>query len=63
MAANRMASTLSSSATTPVAPQNSTIIVRLYLPPPEHALVLSRDEKLQIQALDRSQPGQTMTHD
>ena len=46
-------------------------IVRLYLPPPEHALVLSRAEKSQIQALDRSQPGlplkkgrgQTMTHD
>ena len=46
-------------------------IVRLYLPPPEHALVLSRAEKSQIQVLDRSQPGlplkkgrgQTMTHD
>ncbi len=39
--------------------------------PPEHALVLSVDEKSQIQALDRTQPGlpmkkgrgQTMTHD
>ncbi len=46
-------------------------IVGLYLNPPEHALVLSLDEKSQIQALDRSQPGlplkkgrgQTMTHD
>lgn len=46
-------------------------IVGLYLNPPEHALVLSCDEKTQIQALDRSQkslpmfPGrlQTMTHD
>lgn len=46
-------------------------IVGLYLDPPEHALVLSLDEKCQIQALDRSQPGlplkkgraQTMTHD
>ncbi len=46
-------------------------IVGLYLHPPEHALVLSRDEKSQIQALDRTQPGlplkkgrnQTMTHD
>jgi len=46
-------------------------IVGLYLNPPEHALVLSTDEKSQIQALDRTQPGlpmkrgrgQTMTHD
>jgi transposase len=46
-------------------------IVGLYLNPPEHALVLSADEKSQIQALDRTQPGlpmkkgrgQTMTHD
>src|SRR5271154_1937096 len=46
-------------------------IVGLYLNPPEHALVLSIDEKSQIQALDRTQPGlplkrgrgQTMTHD
>ena len=43
----------------------------LYLNPPEHALVLSCDEKSQIQALDRTQPGLpikkgragTMTHD
>ena len=43
----------------------------LYLSPPEHAIVLSCDEKSQIQALDRTQPGlpikpgrcQTMTHD
>lgn len=46
-------------------------IVGLYLNPPEHALVLSCDEKSQIQALDRTQkslplfPGRlkTMTHD
>jgi transposase len=46
-------------------------IVGLYLNPPEHALVLSADEKSQIQALDRTQPGlpmkkgrgATMTHD
>src|SRR6266550_3636178 len=46
-------------------------IVGLYLDPPEHALVLSCDEKSQIQALDRTQPGlplkrgraATMTHD
>jgi len=46
-------------------------VVGLYLRPPEHALVLSVDEKCQIQALDRTQPGLplkkgrcgTMTHD
>src|SRR2546426_7895821 len=32
-------------------------IVGLYLNPPEHALVLSVDEKSQVQALDRTQPG------
>lgn len=46
-------------------------IVGLYLNPPEHALVLCVDEKSQIQALDRTQPGlpmkrgrgATLTHD
>lgn len=46
-------------------------VVGLYLNPPEHALVLCCDEKSQIQALDRTQPGLplkkgrcgTMTHD
>jgi len=46
-------------------------IVGLYLDPPEHALVLCCDEKTQIQALDRTQPGlplkrgrgTTLTHD
>jgi transposase len=46
-------------------------IVGLYMSPPEHALVLCCDEKSQIQALDRTQPGlpmkkgrvATMTHD
>ena len=46
-------------------------IVGLYMAPPEHALVLCCDEKSQVQALDRTQPGlplkkgraQTMTHD
>ena len=46
-------------------------VVGLYLRPPEHALVLSVDEKSQIQALDRTQPSLpfkkgrcgTMTHD
>ena len=32
----------------------------LYLNPPEHALVLSCDEKSQIQALNRTQPGLPM---
>ena len=34
--------------------------VGLYLNPPEHALVLSVDQKSQIQALDRTQPGLPM---
>jgi transposase len=46
-------------------------VVGLYMNPPEHALILSIDEKSQIQALDRTQPGlpmnkgraATMTHD
>lgn len=46
-------------------------IVGLYLNAPEHAIVLCCDEKSQIQALDRTQPGlplkkgrvNTMTHD
>jgi hypothetical protein len=32
-------------------------LVGLYLDPPAHAIVLSVDEKSQIQALDRTQPG------
>lgn len=46
-------------------------VVGLYLDPPDHALVLSVDEKSQIQALDRTQPSLpmfkgrcgTLTHD
>ena len=46
-------------------------VVGLYLNPPERAIVLSMDEKSQIQALDRTQPSLpmkpgragTMTHD
>ena len=46
-------------------------VVGLYLDPPAHGVVLSIDEKSQIQALDRTQPGLpikpgrcgTMTHD
>ena len=48
-----------------------TDVVGLYVDPPAHAVVLSMDEKSQIQALDRTQPGLpmkkgragTMTHD
>jgi transposase len=46
-------------------------VVGRYVDPPDHAIVLSIDEKSQIQALDRTQPGLpmkkgragTMTHD
>ena len=46
-------------------------VVGLYMNPPRHAVVVSIDEKSQIQALDRTQPGlplkrgkcATMTHD
>ncbi|MBF0563467.1 MAG: IS630 family transposase [Alphaproteobacteria bacterium] len=46
-------------------------VVGLYMNPPAHAVVVSIDEKSQIQALDRTQPGLplkpgrcgTMTHD
>src|SRR5487761_1595156 len=46
-------------------------VIGLYVDPPEHAIILSVDEKSQIQALDRTQPGLpmkkgragTMTHD
>ena len=46
-------------------------VVGLYMNPPDHALVFCIDEKSQIQALDRTQPGLpmkkgragTMTHD
>ncbi len=46
-------------------------VIGLYVDPPAHAIVLSLDEKSQIQALDRTQPGLplkkgragTMTHD
>ena len=46
-------------------------VVGLYVSPPAQAIVLSVDEKSQIQALDRTQPGlplkrgrgATMTHD
>jgi len=34
-------------------------VVGLYVDPPAHAIVLSVDEKSQIQALDRTQPCQS----
>jgi hypothetical protein len=55
----------------PAFTQKLTTIVGLYIDPPAHAVVPSVDEKSQIQALDRTQPGLpmkksragTMTHD
>jgi len=55
----------------PAFAEKLTEIVGLYVDPPAHAVVLSFDEKSQIQALDRTQPGLpmkkgragTMTHD
>jgi transposase len=57
--------------TDPAFAEKLTEIVGLYVAPPAHAVVLSIDEKSQIQALDRTQPGLpmkkgragTMTHD
>ena len=55
----------------PAFAEKLTDIVGLYVDPPAHAVVLSIDEKSQIQALERTQPGLpmkkgragTMTHD
>jgi transposase len=55
----------------PMFEEKVTDVVGLYLNPPDRALVLCVDEKSQIQALDRTQPGlplkkgraATMTHD
>ena len=55
----------------PAFAEKLTDIIGLYVDPPAHAVVLSVDEKSQIQALDRTQPGLpmkrgragTMTHD
>ena len=52
-------------------PRSLRDVVGLYIDPPRHAIVLSLDEKSQVQALDRTQPGLpmktgragTMTHD
>ena len=55
----------------PAFEEKVTDVVGLYMNPPDRALVLCVDEKSQIQALDRTQPGlplkkgraATMTHD
>ena len=55
----------------PAFTEKLTDVVGLYLNPPDKAVVLCVDEKSQIQALDRTQPGLpikpgrrgTMTHD
>jgi transposase len=55
----------------PMFEEKVTDVVGLYMSPPDKALVLCVDEKSQIQALDRTQPGlpmkrgraATMTHD
>ena len=55
----------------PLFEEKVTDVVSLYMSPPDKALVLCVDEKSQIQALDRTQPGlpmkrgraATMTHD
>jgi transposase len=44
----------------PAFTENLVDIVGLYVEPPAHAVVLSVDEKSQIQALDRTQPGLPM---
>jgi transposase len=57
--------------TDPLFEEKVTDVVGLYMNPPDRALVLCVDEKSQIQALDRTQPGlplkkgraATMTHD
>ena len=71
MASARTAGGISSSPTTRRSPRSYIDIIGLYVDPPAHAVVLSVDEKSQIQALDRTQPGLpmkkgragTMTHD
>ena len=71
MASNRIGSASSSSPTIQTFVDKLRDVVGLYVDPPTHAIVLSVDEKSQIQALDRTQPGLplkkgragTMTHD
>ena len=68
---SRTASAPSSARATPTSLPSSRTSSAFYIDPPKHAIVLSVDEKSQIQALDRTQPGLplkpgkagTMTHD
>ena len=46
----------SRSATILISPMKVIDVVGLYMDPPDNALVLSVDEKTQVQALDRTQP-------
>ena len=58
--ARAAAAPLSAASSSPAIPQFAAKlrdIVGLYVDPPAHAVVLSVDEKSQIQALDRTQPG------
>jgi hypothetical protein len=50
----------SKSPTTPKFAEKLQEVVGLYIDPPAHSVVLSLDEKSQIQALDRTQPGLPM---
>src|SRR5271154_7074355 len=71
MVCNRTGCASSSCPTIRASSTNLRDVVGLYVDPPAHAIVLSVDEKSQIQALDRTQPGRplkkgrlgTMTHD
>ena len=71
MGFSRIACANSSCRTTPSSSTKLRGVVGLYVDPPAHAVVLSVEEKSQIQALDRTQPGlpmkrgraETMTHD
>ena len=57
MACSRTGCASSSSPTIPKFVDKLRDVVGLYVDPPAHAIVLSVDEKSQIQALDRTQPG------
>ena len=57
---SRIAAASSSSPTIPKFVDKLRDVVGLYVDPPAHAIVLSVDEKSQIQALDRTQPGLPM---
>ncbi len=60
MVCSRTRSSSSSSPTTLEFIDKLRDVVRLYVDPPAHAIVLSVDEKSRIQALDRTQPGLPM---